>query len=93
MSNIDTEQTPVTAEPKPKKRAKRKDAGTPRAPRVIDPGVAAIRKEALERVKAYRAEQASAKSLTRLTEQCLKLTESDRDKLVLALTVPATATT
>ena len=78
--------------PPPKPARKRKPA-TPRAPRTIDPGIAAINTERNEKVKAYRSAQASAKILaTILNKRLPKLTPNDRAALFDTLSKTETPT-
>lgn len=76
------EQTP-TPPPTPKKSKKQK---MPRAPRVVDPAVLAIRQEAAAKVKELHRSRASGGVLnTIVTKLIPKLTLEDRDKLSDAL--------
>ena len=70
--------TPATAT----KPARKRKTSTPRKPRVIDPGIAAIHAESAQKIKVYRSTQASAKILaTILNKRLPKLTANDRAKL------------
>ena len=77
------ETTTPTPAPVTKRTKKQK---TPRAPRVIDPAVLAIRKEAAEKVKELHRSRASGGVLnTIITKLIPKLTKEDQEKLVTAL--------
>ena len=76
------------ANPKRKRRA-----ATPRSPRNIDPGIAAIHAEAAAKVKEYRKTQGSARVLkTILGKRLSQMTQEDKNKLFAALKECATPT-
>ena len=86
---MDTSQAPLLVTKPPRKRK----AATPRAPRVIDPGIAAIHTAAKAEVLNYRRKQASARLLaTIITKRLAQLTTEDRNKLADALCDSTTPT-
>jgi hypothetical protein len=75
----DTIETPAPAATRSRKRK----LITPRSPRTIDPGVAAIRARASAEIKEYHRSQASAGILKTIIEKRLaQLTNGDRRKLL-----------
>ena len=85
QTNLDGSPSPLTAPPQPKPSRKRRST-SPRSPRVLDPGVAAIHAEAKAKVAEYRRAQASGGILKTIIDKRLaQLTDNDRQKLYDAL--------
>jgi hypothetical protein len=76
--------TPATKPPRKRK------TSTPRAPRVKDPGILAIEREAAERKAQYRLAQRSSGILERILKLVGRLVAEDKNKLSDALKLGAT---
>lgn len=82
---IETNRIPTT------KPSRKRRASTPRTPRIKDPGILAIEKEAAERKAQYRKAQESGGVLKRITDKLLcRLTDEDKNKLADQLKAVAT---
>jgi hypothetical protein len=72
----------ATTPPAPAASVRKRKRSSPRAPRTVDPGISAIRKEFSDKVKAYRSAQASSGILKTIIEKRLpKLTAEHRREL------------
>ncbi len=68
------------------KPSRKRRATAPRAPRVLDPGVQAIKAEAAAKIRDYHKSQASARVLKNIVEKQLpRLVDAEREKLIQTL--------